>query len=172
MNLFNEHVPSDHRALFLDVCLPNFEGGPSPLAAAQHRSIGTDSKNVACFVSMVHSHLANNNSFRKLTELSSTVASMDQPWIQANKLDDVLGQALKLADKFCTKKQRPVWSLALHTASLKVRYWHTALSGKLTGVSQDSVLASLAPKIWTDTTPPSTPRNLRALRNLLRASQC
>jgi hypothetical protein len=62
------------------------------------------------------------------------------------------------------------WSEKLHLASLKVHYWKTALTQRLTGVSQAIVLSEISPKLW-ETNPPPIPSQLRALKNVGPAAQ-
>jgi hypothetical protein len=88
----------------------------------------------------------------------------------ANKLDQVIGQAFKTAERHCSKPPRPPWSVKLHLASLKVRYWRTALMERRTGVHQMTVLHDLAAEIWQDA-PPSTPRSTKISKHIGATAQ-
>jgi uncharacterized protein YecE (DUF72 family) len=52
---------------------------------------------------------------------------------------------------------------------MKVRYWQVALTERLTGVSQRTILAEIGPKIWK--TVPATPQLLRSLRSIGNAAK-
>jgi hypothetical protein len=95
----------------------------------------------------------------------------EAPWRQANKLDQVLGQAFKTAEKHCSKPPRPPWSVKLHLTSLKVGYWRTALTERRTRVQQSTVLRNLAAEIWQDADPPPTHRSTKILKHISAAAQ-
>jgi hypothetical protein len=83
------------------------------------------------------------------------------PWVPANAIDAMLGQAFKTAERHCATHDRPPWAEKLHLASMKVGYWQVTLLERLTGVSQHTILADIRPKLWT--TVPPTPQLLRSL---------
>jgi hypothetical protein len=103
-------------------------------------------------------------------EFSECAATLQKPWVQANKLDAVIGQAFSLAERKCYTSPRPPWSEKLYFASLKVRYWRIALSARRTHVNHALILADLEAKIWPNIAPPTHPRNLRALPSVARAA--
>jgi hypothetical protein len=142
-----------------------------PLPSPDHRSVGTQSPNVTRFVESAYNHLVNNHVFKQFANFASNIEIISRPWETANKLDDMLGQAFSLAKKKCYKTPRPPWSDKLYYASLKVRYWRTALTAHRTNVDHSITLADITKKIWCDDPPPPIPRNLRALQSVTRAAQ-
>jgi hypothetical protein len=149
LNMFNECVYSDHRASFLDINLRAYLGDCVPkLAPVQQRSVSSKSQSVDRFVSKVYSHQSENKVLHQYQEFLLDVDGMDKPWVQANKLDDMLGQALATAEKHCAVRPAEPWSAKLHIASRKVRYWKTMLTQRFTGTTQDRVLAELADEVW------------------------
>jgi hypothetical protein len=66
-----------------------------------------------------------------------------KPWVLANKIDAHIGHAFQVAEASCYKNPKPPWSEKLHLASLKVRFWRTALTERLTKVPQYAVLRNL-----------------------------
>jgi hypothetical protein len=117
------------------------------------------------------SHLEEQKAFHQYQEFCLDVDIAEAPWYQANKLDRVLGQAFKTAERHCSKPPRPPWSVKLHLARLKVRYWRTALTERRTRVQQSTVLHNLAAEIWQDASPPPTPRSTKILKHIGAAAQ-
>jgi hypothetical protein len=172
INLFNDLYHSDHRALFLDLSLRSFlKTHLPPIPPAAHRFIGTRSADVTKFVNIAHDHLQNNHAFTQFATFSTDAPTLSKPWVRANKLDDLIGQAFSLAERKCHKRPRPPWSDKLFFASLKVRYWRTALTARRTNTDHSIVLADLAAKVWVSDPPPPHPRNLRALQSVTRAAE-
>jgi hypothetical protein len=119
----------------------------------------------------MYSHLHEHKAFHQYQNFCLDVDVVDAPWRQANKIDQVLGQAFQTAECHCSKTPRPPWSVKLHLASLKVRYWQTALTARRTGVTQSTVRHNLAAEIWCDDSPPSTPRSTKILKHVGAAAQ-
>jgi hypothetical protein len=71
----------------------------------------------------MYSHLSENSTFHNYEEFCLDVDVVAAPWLMANQLDQIIGQAFAVAEKQCSKTQKPPWSAKLHIASLKVRYW-------------------------------------------------
>jgi hypothetical protein len=167
-SLFNEHFHSDHRASFVDIRLKSFFGHDTPTALAQpeHRFVTSSSANVSKFVQKMYSHLHGHKAFHQYQNFCLDADVVDAPGRQANKIDQVLGQAFQTAERHCSKTPCPPWSVKLHLASLKVRSWQTALTERRTGVTQSTVLHNLAAEIWCDDSPPSTPRSTKILKHV------
>ena len=55
----------------------------------------------------------------------------NEPWTQANIIDDQIGIAIQSAKKKCQKYRKPPWLEKLHHASLTVRYWSITHKEKL-----------------------------------------
>jgi hypothetical protein len=172
-NLCDDHFHSDHRASFVDILLKSFFGHATPtLVRPEDRFVTSSSSDVSKFVQkMVYSHLAEQKAFHQYQSFGVEVDVVDEPWRKGNKIDQVLGQAFKTAERHCSKTQRPPWSVKLHLASLKVRYWQTALTERRTGVQQSTVLHNLAAEIWRDDSPPSIPRSTKILKHVDVAAQ-
>ena len=66
-----------------------------------------------------------------------------KPWETLNKLDDTLGQDIKLAEKKISKLPKPPYSLTLYLASMKAQQWFTQQSQHLTQVDHSRVLADM-----------------------------
>jgi hypothetical protein len=115
------------------------------------------------------SHLHENKLFHKYEEFMVDCDTLQKPWEPANAIDSMLGRAVETAERHCSTPGRPPWSEKLHLASMKVRYWQVALTERLTGVSQQTILDDIGPKIWK--TVPSTPQLLRSLRSIGNAAK-
>jgi hypothetical protein len=173
-NIFNECIlHSDHIALFADFLLEAYFGhAPPTLVRPDLRFISTSSPEVSKFVWKMHSHLSENRAFHRYHEFCLDVNVVDEPWRLANQIDQVTGHAFATAEKHCSKTQKPPWSAKLHVASLKVRYWKTALTARRTRVQQTTVLRNLAAEIWLDKPQPTTPpSSTRILNNISTAAQ-
>jgi hypothetical protein len=169
--LFNELIHLDHRAQFVDFKSKSFFGHGAPtLARPDLRSITSSSTEVTKFVYKMHAHLTEQSAFHKYQEFQLDGEVLDAPWKMANKLDLLIGQAFKTAEKTCAKPPKPPWSSKLHHASLKVRYWSTVLTERQTKVPQTTVLHNLAAKIW-KSDPPATPRSTKTLKNIGTAAK-
>jgi hypothetical protein len=171
VNLFNEYYHSDHRALFLDIDLKAYLGDSLPkLARPDQRFVSSRSQHVAKFVSGVYAHLMENKVFHKYSDYCLDVDVLHAPWNTANAIDDILGQAFSKAERDCSSIPQHPWSVKLHKASLKVRYWKTYLTARTTGVAQDDVLAEIATTVWPDG-PPAAPSNLYVLKKVKIAAE-
>jgi hypothetical protein len=115
------------------------------------------------------SQLHENKLFHKYEEFMVDCDTLQKPWEPANAIDSMLGQAFETAERHCSTPDRPPWSEKLHLASMEVRYWQVALTERLTGVSQRTILAEIGPKIWK--TVPPTPQLLRSLRSIGNAAK-
>jgi hypothetical protein len=141
INLFNDVVFSDHRALFADFSLFTFLGNSPPtVVCSDLRFISTDSAGVSKFIDKAYDHLEENKVFHKLQEFLLDFDVSERPWELANIIDLLIGQAFQCAEASCAKPRRPPWSIKLHQASKQVRFWKTALTQRRTGVSQAVVL--------------------------------
>jgi hypothetical protein len=155
----------------VDISLKTFFGHGTPqLVGPDARSISTSSPDIKKFVDLMHSHLAENKVFHKYQDFRLDRDILAQPWRQANQIDDLLGQAFRTAKLKCSTPPKPPWSEKLHLASLKVRYWKTVLTERLTKVPQSTVLRNLAAELWPNA-PPATPRSTRILKNVAAAAQ-
>jgi hypothetical protein len=170
-NLFNEYIHSDHRAIFVDISLKKCFGHGTPLVVGPNvRFISTSSLDIQKFVDLMHSHLTENKVFPKYQDFRLDRDILAQSWRQANQIDDLLGQAFRTAELKCLTPPKPPWSKKLHLASLKVRYWKTVLTERLTKVPQSTVLRNLAAELWPNG-PPAPPRSTCILKNVAAAAQ-
>jgi hypothetical protein len=94
--------------------------------------------------------------------------TLQKTWEPTSAIDSMLGQAFQNAKRHCATPDRPTWSVKLHLASMKVRYWQVALTERPTGV-QRTILAEIRPKIWK--TVPATPQLVRSLRSIGNAAK-
>jgi hypothetical protein len=96
----------------------------------------------------VHKHLVANSVFSKSIPLFSAVRqnpTVPKPKVIAiNKLDQVLTQAMLLAEIRCRRKPRPAWSAALAAASSTVRFWKTLINGLLTKTDVSTTLQEIS----------------------------
>jgi hypothetical protein len=100
INLFNEHLTSDHRATFMDIQLNNFFGNGTPrLASPDLRFTSTSSPDVVQFVQKMHSHLVENKAFHQYQDFCLNAAVVAKPWKPVNHLDKMLGQAFQTPEK-------------------------------------------------------------------------
>ena len=170
-NLFHEIFYSDHRAHYLDLNLDCFLGKTPPtMAPPSRRSISSKSQDVILFVSTLYQHFTDTGGHKLMHQFNEQSSSLPEPWILANKIDSLLGQAIDKAFRICSKPRRPPWSDTLHLASMKVRYWQIYLSSLTTNAQHNSVLAELSPKIW-PTNPPHHPASIRNTKSILRAAR-
>jgi hypothetical protein len=172
LNRSNECVHSDHRATFLDINIRAFLGDCMPkLAQPNQRSVTSKSQSVDEFVSKVYSHVLENKVFHQFQEFLVDIDGMEKPWVRANTIDDMLGQAFVTAEKQCAVCPAEPWSSKLHVASWKVIYWKTMLTQRFAGTTQDRVLDELAAEVWPGESPPPAPSNNYVLRKVTRAAE-
>jgi hypothetical protein len=171
-NLFNEFIHSAHCAQFLDLNLKSFFGHSTPKLTIRPdlRFVSSSSTGATKFIRKMHAHLTEHRAFHHYQEFRLDVDVLQEPWRQANKIDRIIGQAFQTAEKHCSKHPKPPWSAQLHHASLKVRYWKTALTERRTKVTQATMLRSLAAELWPDD-PPKVPRCTKILKNVGAAAQ-
>jgi hypothetical protein len=170
-NLFNENIHSDHRASFVDLRLKDYFGHATPsLASPDLRFVSSSSPDIKQFIRKVHSHLRENKVFHSYQEFRLDREVLDDPWRMANQIDSLIGQAFHVAESSCYKPPKPPWSEKLHIASLKVRFWKTALTERLTRVPQSAVLHNLSTEIWQNT-PPTIPTRTKILKSVGTAAQ-
>jgi hypothetical protein len=156
-NLFNEHIHLDHRASFVDLRLKDFFGHITPtLSSPDLRFVSSASPAVTQFVPKMHSHLSENKVFHSYQEFRLDRDVLAEPSRITNKIDSLVGQAFQVAETSCYNPPKPPWSEKLHIASLKVRFWKTALTERLTKVPQSAVLHNVSAEIW-QSVPPTMP---------------
>ena len=172
INKFNKLVHSDHRALFADFDLAQLVShSGNYISRPDIRFISSNSHLVATFVNKAYDHLDLNQVFHLSAAFKLDVGTATKPWVQANKIDTLIGQAFQCAEKHCAKPIRPPWSEKLHKASKKVRFWKTALTQFRTGVDHSGALTTLSYIIWGPSQPmPFIPSHLRALKSITRAA--
>jgi hypothetical protein len=144
---------------------------PPTLVRPDLRFISTSSPDVSKFAQKMHSRLSENRAFHRYQEFGLDVDAVAVPWRLANQSDQVIGHAFATAEKHYSKTPKPPWSEKLHMASLKVRYWKTALTARRARVQQTTVLRNLAVEIWLDKAQPTTPASTRILINISTAAQ-
>jgi hypothetical protein len=144
INLFNDLLQPDHRALFVDFALHTFLGPrPPALCRPDLRFISTDIAAVSTFVGKMFNHLDENKVFHSFADFTLDANVATKPWELANKIDTHIGHAFACGETACAKPRRAPWSVKLHKASSKVRFWKTALTQHNTGVQQDDVLKEI-----------------------------
>jgi hypothetical protein len=108
INLYNDLYHSDHRALFLDLRLRSFLNTTlPPIPPSAHRFMGTRSADVKHFVNIAYDHLVHNHAFTTFKTFSAEANTLNNLWVRANKIDDLIGPALSLAESKCHKRPRP-----------------------------------------------------------------
>jgi hypothetical protein len=150
-------------AQFLGTTLPK-------IVRSDLRSISSDSADVSKFIKKAYDHLEENKTFHLYQDFLLDADLSATPWELANKIDSLIGQAFQCAEKTCAQPQRTPWSIKLHKASRKVRFWKTALTQRRTGVSQKSVLAEIGGSVWSPAIP-FIPTNERSLISVGRAAK-
>jgi hypothetical protein len=124
LNHYHEFFPSDHRAIFMGFAASIFGNLPAFVPAAS-RGVNSDSPNVATFIAAAYNHLDNTGTFVKLqkfTEATDTLSSAEIT-AQADTIDEQITRALLSAERKCQKPKQAPWLVALHEASLQVKYW-------------------------------------------------
>jgi hypothetical protein len=117
------------------------------------------------------SHLHGNKVFHQYQDFLLDKDIVDKHWVLANKIDVHIGHAFQLAEASCYKHPKLPWSEKLHLTSLKVKFWRTALTERLTKVPQSAVLRNLAAEIWKTAPPPRVPKQIRILKSVGTAAQ-
>jgi hypothetical protein len=172
INLFNELLTSDHRALFADFALPLFLGSiPTTLCRPDIPFISTDSKDVSTFLGKMFDHLEENKVFHSFTDFMLDVDVAAEPWALANAIDNQIGHAFACGKTTCSKPQRAPWSVKLHKVSSKARFWKTALTQRNTGVQEDDVLKEIGAIVWRPELIPTIPSNTKALIGVGRTAE-
>ena len=90
------------------------------------RQITTRSQNIAQFTDIIYTHCKQNKLFEKLQTFSTT----EQAEIirLGNTIDNQLTKGISKAIKLCSYPITYPWSIKLHKASLRVKYWKLALA--------------------------------------------
>jgi hypothetical protein len=112
-----------------------------------------------------------NRVFHSFEEFTLDADVATKPWLDANKLDTHVGHAFACGEAACRTPPRPPWSVKLHKASTKVRFWKTALTQRKTGIDQTDVLNDIASIVWNPDSIPTIPSNTKALINVGRAAE-
>jgi hypothetical protein len=99
-SLFNEHLHSDQRTSFMDIWLEECFGHDTPrLANPDLRFMSTSSPDIIKFVQKMYAHLDENKAFHQYQDFCLDADIVAAPWIPANHLDTMIGQAFKTAEK-------------------------------------------------------------------------
>jgi hypothetical protein len=165
INLFNELLQSDHRALFSDFAL-HTSLGPKPPALCRPDLgfISIDSAAVSTFVGKLFDHLDENKVFHSFADFMLDANVSTKPWELADKIYTNKEHAFACGETACAKPQRAPWSVKLHKASSKVRFWKTTLTERKNGVQPDDVLKEIGAIIW------KTPDLIRTSRRTTKYS--
>jgi hypothetical protein len=170
-NLFNEHIHSDHCAQFVDFKLKSFFGHGAPtLARPDLLSISSSSTEVTKFIRKMHAHLIEHRAFHMYQSFRLDADVLDEPWQMANKLDKLIGQAFKTAEKACGKHPRPRGLRNYTTRASKFATGSLLLQKDGRQVPQTKFLHNLAAEIW-KSDPPAIPRSTKTLRNIGTAAR-
>ena len=90
-----------------------------------HRQLTTKSQNIVQFINIIYTHCQQNKLFEKLQKFSTT---KHQTTIRlGNTIDNQLTKGILKALKLCSHPVTYPWSIKLHKASLRVKYWKIAL---------------------------------------------
>jgi hypothetical protein len=131
---FHAVINTDHRGLFVDIDLKRLLGGElASILPPQLRGVLSHTTDPGKYILTVHKHLTANKVFTNSPQIFAAAWSHVQvptPLVQAvNKFDQVVTQAMLLAEIRCRREPRPSWSTSLAAASNAVRFWKTAISG-------------------------------------------
>ena len=115
---------SDHRSMYMDVILNRSNSDKIP--NSEICTISTKSKNITKFINIIYEHCNKNNVFYNLKSFSMQDNNIDIGL--GNKIDKQLTQGILKALKKCSSTKNHSWSLHLHNASLRVKFWKIALT--------------------------------------------
>jgi hypothetical protein len=167
-NRYNLLYHSDHRAIFLDLAKRESLGLSSPIVPHSRRPIHSNSPHVRDFVWAAYQHLQENKALHKFAEFNLDAATSNNPSKTANAIDRQVTKALLYAQKKCSRPQSHPWSEVLHIASLKLRYWKTAISSRRNHFDAAPELALICE---TTGPMPPIPQDTRLLLNHVRVAQ-
>jgi hypothetical protein len=100
----------------------------------------------------MYSHLSGNSAFHKYEEFCLDVDVVEAPWLLANQLGQIIGQVFAVAEKHCSKTQKPPWSAKLHIALLVDSAYSQAHSGPTEHGAEKSRHGDMAGHAATDNT--------------------
>lgn len=108
---FNWLTTSDHRCLVIDFDTSLlFQDTTSILHHPQLRGIkSNDKQQVNTFITQCHHHLSNNGVFDHFSELTDCTLHPTQ----VERIDTLLGQAIRSAEKRCHRRRSPFYSMKL-----------------------------------------------------------
>jgi len=116
---FNWVTNSDHRAILLDICSTGLfhESNESmhSLSSAQRAIRSNDKQRTPLFIDKFYQHLESNNCETQLAHLTTPEATH----LDAEKLDQLIGQAGDSAEKSCKKRRPEFYSHALNSHRIK-----------------------------------------------------
>ena len=118
---------SDHQAIFINIPIKKYLQLQQPMVNNSLQEIGSTSTNIEKFINTVYTHLVFNNVFGMEEQFIKSIDQNQKPWITANHIDFMLGQAIQAGKKLCHKPTRPPWSEKLHHASLTLQFWIIAI---------------------------------------------
>jgi hypothetical protein len=125
---FQFRLTSDHRGMFLDINTESLFGNlTQALAAIPSRLIRSkEAKSNTTYINEKYDHLEANNFFNNIDQLIADPLT-NKP--QAERLDNLLGQASIHAGNSCRKRRRDWWSQKLTTIRSKCHLLQRLLSG-------------------------------------------
>jgi hypothetical protein len=171
-NLLNKFIHSNHHAQFLDLNLKSFFGHTTPkLTRPDLRFVSSSSTDATKFIQKMHAHLTEHRAFHHYQEFRLDVDVLEEPWRQANKIDNIIGQAFQTGEKHCSKHPKP--PVVRQTAPCELEsstLENSPHSERWTKVTQAMVLRNLAAELWPDDRP-KIPRSTKILKNVGSAAQ-
>jgi hypothetical protein len=122
---FNQHIFSDHRALFVDWHEDVLFGSKSPTIVphVQRRLQAKHRPSVSKYVDTLHEYCVDHNVFERLHKLQQ-----DPDGIKAESIDRDITQGMLVAERRCRRPGKDPWSPLLKEARLLVDIFRHALS--------------------------------------------
>ena len=103
LKVFNKYIHSDHQALFVDMDLSSqLRAKLPPISRPDFCFMYSDNDKIFTFVYTAHQHLLENKVFHAYAKLLLDCNSSLTPWIQANQVDKMIGQAFQCVEAKCT----------------------------------------------------------------------
>jgi hypothetical protein len=164
---FNFVISSDHRGVFIDLWI-------STMSAALRGIRSTSPKACIKYVTAIEKYMLEHKVYSRVKSLSesTTKHGLTEPLqLKWEGVDQDILRASLHAENLVAKIERPPWSIKLHQASLRLTYWHIALSVQRTHRAVDNVLEVLALQIEWDPTPPPETMTIADIQTQLRSIQ-
>jgi hypothetical protein len=144
---------------------------PPRLANPDLRVMSTSSLDIIKFVQEMYAHLDENKAFHQYQDFCLDADVVAAPWIPANHLDTMIGQAFKTTEKHCSKQPRPPWSENCITRACEYATEKSFSPNDAPGSRRQQCCGFSSQRSGGGKTAPTIPRSIRILKNDSTAAQ-